>query len=568
MANVNCVAVSLRKGSLTVGETTTAYVDVCPENACYEVAWESSNPCVASVSSLGVVFANCAGRVKIIASVTDVVSGKVTTAFNWLVVSEPSSGTEEDTGTGTGTINIPVQSVTVCPPTMELTLGESAVLEVTVCPENATNRGVDWRSRDTAVATVNPNSGLVRAVGEGTTAIIADAVDGSNKRGGCTVVVKKPVPATSVTVCPKRKTLGMNDIAILHANVCPCEAAVNPVKWFSSDPSVATVGTYTGIVTPVSSGTTTITALVANGSVTDTCTITVDFREKAIIKKDSHSFYVKFSDGKIWRFIGLDLSKRTDNYQASYPPSFDRENYDGLIAEEQRYLDNITTTFSVNQISYLYLFDPLGIEYYMKFDACRDKDVMSGEFLAYKDEVYKAIFGNFEKEQGRFYFKIIDGDVVYGRYDGYNRMDVYSNAEVLFGSHTIFDWSAFFQSIAESIFGNIPAVSHVLLGVEVYQALFFSGSIVGAAGGVASEFLDDYAKETKNKVLEKMLGWPKTVFDCLSALVSAVVEAFQLNNLNDLTIYSKIQEQNYLTVFEDDETELSIGEIISKCSNH
>ena len=96
---------------------------------------------------------------------------------------------------------------------------------------------------------------------------------------------------------------------------------------------------------------------------------------------------------------------------------------------------------------------------------------------------------------------------------------------------------------------NIPVISHILLGVEMYQALFYSGSIVSAMSGVASEFLDDYAKETENTVLEKMLGWPKTVFDCFTALADALVGAFELNNLKDMDIYAKIQEQDYRTVF-------------------
>lgn len=150
-------------------------------------------------------------------------------------------------------------------------------------------------------------------------------------------------------------------------------------------------------------------------------------------------------------------------------------------------------TYSVKQIAYLYLLDPVGIEYYMRNHACHDKDIMSGEFLSYKDEVYEAIFGNSERLSGRFYFTIVDGSVRYGRYSGAKRMDVYSNAEIIFGSHTIFNWSSFWQSIGEPIFENIPVISHILLGVEIYQALFYSGSIVSAMSGVASEFLDDYA---------------------------------------------------------------------------
>ena len=77
----------------------------------------------------------------------------------------------------------------------------------------------------------------------------------------------------------------------------------------------------------------------------------------------------------------------------------------------------------------------------------------------------------------------------------------------------------------------------------------------------------NYFKETENTVLEKMLGWPKTVFDCFTALADALVGAFELNNLKDMDIYAKIQEQDYRTVFDRYGSELTIQEIISKCTN-
>ena len=271
MANVNCVAVSLRKGSLTVGETTTAYVDVCPENACYEVAWESSNPCVASVSSLGVVFANCAGRVKIIASVTDVVSGKVTTAFNWLVVSEPSSGTEDDTGTGTGTTNIPVQSVTVCPPTMELTLGESAVLDVTVCPENATNSEVTWSSSNTNVAVVNPQSGLIVTQRSGDATIYATACDGSGLVGCCFVRVSAPIMVECIKISSETLTMSVGETTRLTAEMFPANANNKEIRWFSENCNIVDVNPVTGYITAKSIGTTCICANAQDGSGVSTC---------------------------------------------------------------------------------------------------------------------------------------------------------------------------------------------------------------------------------------------------------------------------------------------------------
>lgn len=644
MICVNSVSVYPKSISLKVGTWSyAAYAEVCPSNAdCKEVQWHSDNPSVASVNAYsGYIYANGVGSAHVYATATDgsgccdyltvTVANTVPVTsvtlnrsslsleeghsaslsaticpdnatnknINWTssnncvatvcngIVTAVSKGSARITATATDgsgycdcctvsvTGNVLVTNISVSPSSKSLTVGSTCYLYETVVPTNATNKTVLWSSSNTNVATVNTDSGLVTACGAGTTTIYATAQDGSGKRGTCSISVSVPVSVTSISVSPRQKTLSINETTTLRATVYPCNAN-SSVVWISSDTSVATVGTYTGIVTAKSDGTTTITARSVNGNKIDTCTITVDSREKVTVKKDSHSFYVKFADGKVWKNIGIDLSNREENYNQMYPPNMWYENYEYLIEEEQRYFDNIYVeengvmeykTYSVKQIAYLYLLDPIGIEYYMRNHACHDKDIMSGEFLSYKDEVYEAIFGNSERLSGRFYFTIVDGSVRYGRYSGSKRMDVYSNTEVIFGSHTIFNWSSFWQSIGEAIFENIPIISHILLGVEMYQALFYSGSIVNAMSGVASEFLDDYAKETNNTILQKMLGWPNTVFSCFTALADALVGAFELNNLKDMNIYAKIQEQEYSTVFDRYGSELSIQEIISKCTN-
>ena len=97
---------------------------------------------------------------------------------------------------------------------------------------------------------------------------------------------------------------------------------------------------------------------------------------------------MKFADGRIWNNIGLDLSLQ-ENRSGNLMDILDY--YDYLNEEEQRYLDNIEQTFSEQQIAFLFLLDPLGIEYYMHTNAC---DAMKlSEKLFFKDRVYKEIFG-------------------------------------------------------------------------------------------------------------------------------------------------------------------------------
>ena len=530
---------------------------VCPIDATNKcVTWTSSDPNIATINpDSGIVLAQKEGNVTMFATAQDG-SGVVGT-YDLTVLPR-----------------IYADSMTISPNTATMYMEGQKGFCATIYPENTTSKTVRWHSEYHNIAEVDSVTGCVLAKALGTTKIYATAQDGSNVSAYATVHVV-PRPVKDVMIQQDSVTLKKGETTQLSALVFPGVATNRSVTWESSDTDIATVS-ENGLVTAISDGTATITVETNDGGFTDECTVTVDSREIVTVIKDSHSFYVQFEDGKIWKNIGIDLSNRKDNYTALYPPEFNYDNYPALIKEEQRYLDNVYVkgngvmeykTYSVKQIAYLYLLDPLGIEYYMRNHACQDKDIMSGEFLSYKDEVYEAIFGNSERLSGRFYFTIVDGSVRYERYTGYDRMEVYSNAEIIFGSHTIFNWSSFWQSIGEAIFENIPVISHILLGVEMYQALFYSGSIVSAMSGVASEFLDDYAKETNNTVLEKMLGWPNTVFSCFTALADALVGAFELNNLKDMDIYAKIQEQDYRTVFDRYDSELSIQEIISKCTN-
>lgn len=540
--------------SLEEGECYTLSATVYPSNANNKtLIWHSNNTCVATVCD-GTVCAVSVGTATITATSTDG-SGKSATCRV------------------TVTDDVLVTSITVSPSCQTMYAGSSYYLHATVFPCDAANKNVVWSSTNTFIATVNPTSGLVYAKSAGEAMIYATAQDGSGVRGICNISVSS-VAVSSVSICPKQKTLSPGETTTLSAVISPSCASNKSVAWTSSDTSVATVGTYTGVVTAQSDGTATITARVLNDDKTDTCTVTVDSREKVFIKKDSHSFFVQFSDGKIWRHVGLDLSKKTDIYLTPYPPSFDIAEYDAMVVEEQRYFDNIYTregevailndAYSIEQIAYLYLFDPLGIEYYMRTHASIITDFSTVEFLEFKDAVYETIFGTAERNAGRFFFKIQDGNPVYGKYTSSDRIDLYSNAEILFGAHTIFDWNNFWQSFAELIFGNIPVISQIMLGVEMFQAMFFSSSIVGAVSNAASVYLENYVKEQVNDVLEEMFGWSNTVFEFFA---NAVVGSFELSNLNDMTIYSKVQEQNYQTIFEDDGSQLSIAEIISKCSN-
>ena len=291
-------------------------------------------------------------------------------------------------------------------------------------------------------------------------------------------------------------------------------------------------------------------------------------RDEDYSSDDDNYFNITFSNGKIWRNIGCDLA--LDENRSGFPLWNKVDCYDSFTSPEQRYVDNIEQTFSAQELALIYRLDPLGVEYYMKNDACSDASL--AEWLLFKDDVYKAIFG--EPPSNSFYFTINDsGQMLYGSYSGWCRTDHYSIAETLFGSHVIFDWSNFWESIFQTLFNAIPGVSYIQTGIEIYQALFHAGSVWGLytsqAISKAEEYvtapLNNYVKEKLGEKAHKCIRWANNL---ISMLRDATLSAFVIPNLNDITIYDTVEEQDvYRVVFENHEGTLSLREIIDLCDS-
>jgi peptidoglycan/xylan/chitin deacetylase (PgdA/CDA1 family) len=82
---------------------------------------------------------------------------------------------------------VSVSGVALNKTSLTLAVGETETLVPKVDPENASDKAVTWRSRNTAVAGVDA-SGAVTAVAPGTTAVIVTTNDGK-KTDYCTVIV-------------------------------------------------------------------------------------------------------------------------------------------------------------------------------------------------------------------------------------------------------------------------------------------------------------------------------------------------------------------------------------------
>lgn len=156
---------------------------------------------------------------------------------------------------------IAVESVKINPEEATIEMGKTCQLEISVLPENATDKSWSISSSKPGVASVD-DSGLVTGNGLGKATITVFAAD---KMAQCNItVVAQTVYATAVTLSESKRVLMPRDSFKLKYENTPSKLGESPV-WSSSDEAVATVGSD-GTVIAVSEGTASITISFANVS--------------------------------------------------------------------------------------------------------------------------------------------------------------------------------------------------------------------------------------------------------------------------------------------------------------
>ncbi|HEV8365562.1 MAG TPA: Ig-like domain-containing protein [Gemmatimonadaceae bacterium] len=163
-------------------------------------------------------------------------------------------------------------SVSIEPSELNLFVGDVATL--TAVAFDAKQRGMDatftWASGNPAVATVT-SAGVVTAVGHGGTVVTAraGAVIGATK-----ITVQERLVA--IRVSPVDMVLGVGAVdgfTALGVTTLGLTQDV-AVEWSSSNPAIATVAKYDGIVAAIAIGSTTVTATL--GSLRATANVTVE----------------------------------------------------------------------------------------------------------------------------------------------------------------------------------------------------------------------------------------------------------------------------------------------------
>lgn len=255
---VPVTGISLNKNETTIarGATEQLTATVVPEGTGSTVAWSSGNEEVATVDQNGLVTAVGKGT----ANITATAGGQSASCKV--------------------TVNAPLQGIQITGEQSTIKKGQTTQLSVIYEPEDTTDDAtVTWSSDNEDVATVD-QTGLVKAVADGTANI------------------KAKVGTLEATYAITVQEVKLNSIAIKDATTIhrggteTLEVTYDPenttddktVVWESSDPTVANVD-GSGTVTAVGIGSAKITAKVGNH--TDVCVVTVDAPLESIDVQDA-----------------------------------------------------------------------------------------------------------------------------------------------------------------------------------------------------------------------------------------------------------------------------------------
>ena len=288
--------ITLNKNSLELLEdgSEQLFATIFPDKASNKsVSWRSLDINIATVSINGSVVGIKAGCTTIAATTED-------GGFEALCRVKVKAKTVTATG-----LNLSTNSETIL-------IGEKLQLSASISPENASNKGIAWTSTDANIASVNA-SGLVSALSEGETKIIATTTDGSNISAVCDIKVEKQlILASQIQINPTSVKLNTGESKVLTAIITPEEASSKEIQWSSTAPSVATIS-QDGEVYAVAEGEAIIVASTKDGSnLSASCSVTVatisgiesiaGFRDSAVKVFSINGYLLhegKYSDAKL-----------------------------------------------------------------------------------------------------------------------------------------------------------------------------------------------------------------------------------------------------------------------------
>ena len=195
-----------------------------------------------------------------------------------------------------------VSGVTVTPSSLSLDVynNKTGSLSATVNGTNNPSQGVNWTTGNSSVATVN-SSGVVTAVGKGSTTITATSTADGTKSGTCTVTVTDSTPKTlsSISISGQTTSFTVGDdfsfggTVTAHYSDSTTENVTSSASFGGYNMSV--VGTYTVTVSYTYSGTTKTATyqitVAASGSGGGTTTGTLTITRESFATAGGYAWY-------------------------------------------------------------------------------------------------------------------------------------------------------------------------------------------------------------------------------------------------------------------------------------
>lgn len=170
----------------------------------------------------------------------------------------------------------------------EVKVGEYIGLTKQVTPASQIDAILIWTSSDETIATVNQD-GLVKGIKEGKVTITVKTQDGSlTATKVVTVIEKDTSKITKIELTDENPEVKVGEYIGLKRRITPASAVNTPLKWESSDETVATVE-QNGLVKGIKEGTAIITAKTEDGSVSATKRIKVVNGENSSNKDSSEN---------------------------------------------------------------------------------------------------------------------------------------------------------------------------------------------------------------------------------------------------------------------------------------
>ncbi|UTD12418.1 Ig-like domain-containing protein [Treponema denticola] len=336
--SVDGISLDKNELDLGIGESSKLSAAISPANASNKkITWTSDKPEIAEVDQNGNVTGKADGNAVITAT------------------------TEDGGKTATCTVKVKfihIDTISLDKNELDLGIGESSKLSITITPANASNKKITWTSDKPEIAEVDQNGNVTcKAVGN---AVITVTTEDGNKTANCNVTVKF-IHIESISLDKNELELGIGESYALSAAISPANASNKKITWTSDNSGIAEVD-QNGNVTGKADGNAVITVTTEDGNKTATCTVKVEKGAILILSPDKKDIKIIAitSSGNI-TVIGCTQTELTGNSMTATTlnATSDRVILKGDIIHLSCYNNKLTNLYvqGLNDLKELYCYE-------------------------------------------------------------------------------------------------------------------------------------------------------------------------------------------------------------------